>query len=745
MIMKRFNYIFLALFIIALTACNTAVNRENTSETNTADGKAYLSVVVNPENGRAMALPQDMQEDDVVRIRFLANQRNGSFYIEKTWENIVQEDDDGEVTVITAFDQFREEAASIELIPDYYDFYLWLDIEPFFPEKIPEGIDPYDIGQLDKIENKEIVEGQNTVVFNTKYEDVGGVLLAEFTWNPLINQTLNNITEIDVTVMYTDSTTYEIYNYDQQESLTDIKTKYKNPYDKYPSNYLLFKKGLRQGEYYLKYEIYSTDPLNEKESIVYQMPPALIKIGNYKTCLDICLDSYEFNNYYTVNFLLDDGTWQYSEPTGITRNGYASYDFSYISGMKAPDYYSFKGWAECTSDGKLKSTSEDGEPMLVTKVEAGTQRNTWFKAIWEKNYHKITYELGLEDIELENKNPTTFWEGDTIELLPLEDTEDYIFDGWAPLVGNKITGWNPGEKTEDLDLYAAWKPVPKYKISFSAGDGKGDEVVYEGKKTGEKITGPEYTYSKHTFIGWEYTLDGKTTYIDSNEFTVGDSDVTLVARWQEHGKTPDVVFSTVPDSGEEDVEVDYNTQITLSCSGNGSGNAQIYYTTDETDPSESETRILYDSSKPIVITEDVTISVYAVNEVDDLFDSSVTTVIYRVKEVSGSNVSISFEPAAGVGIGSENELQLTISLDKNEKEYTITASSVEKQYETCLWFINGELVKDADGTTITSITLTQDYSEYEGNYTLYKIYCVATTAEGDSDDATYKLQVGEDW
>ena len=128
-----------------------------------------------------------------------------------------------------------------------------------------------------------------------------------------------------------------------------------------------------------------------------------------------------------------------------------------------------------------------------------------------------------------------------------------------------------------------------------------------------------------------------------------------------------------------------------------------------------------------------------------MYDSSVTAVIYRVKEVSGSNVTISFEPEEGVGIGSENVLQLSISVDKDAKEYTITASSVEKQYESCLWFINGELVKDVDGATITSITLTQDYSEYEGNYTLYKIYCVATTAEGDSDDATYKLQVGEDW
>ena len=764
MIMKRFNYIFLALFVMALTACNTALDQKNTSEVNTNAGKAYLSIAVNPEKGRAMVLPSDMQEDEVVSIRFVAQQfqknesSNGNITysyigdsIVKNWETTVQENDEGGVTVITAFEQFRKEAASMEFEPGYYDFSLNLYVETLFPEDLPEGTLPLDIGQYAEIKKRELVEGKNAIVFNTNYSDDYGELFVEFTWNPLINQVLENITSIEVGIYTTDLTSSDYPAIKSPEELNDIKTKYKNPFDKYPSNYLTYKqKYLPKGDYYLQYTIYSTDPLNENESILYSLPPVLIKINNYRTVTEICLDSKEFNTYYTINFLLDGGSWRNSDHSGITRNGYASYHFSAITDVIAQEYYSFKGWAECTSSGVLKSTSEDGEPMLVTKIPAGTKRDTWYKAIWEKRTHTITYDLTLngEVLDVENNNPESFWEGDTIELLPLDDLEDYIFVGWAPVVGSAIEGWNPGEQTENITLIAVWNERPKYKVTFKPGEApteyEENKAYTEEEYAATTISVPIYTWPKHKFKGWLSSLDNKTVTLDK-EYTVPEEDVTFTAQWEANPKTPNVVFSTVPSAGEDFVEVDYGAQITLSCSGNGSGNAVIYYTTDETNPSESETRIQYDLSTPIEITEDTIIKAYAVNEEDDLFDSDVTSVIYKIKSVAGSSVKISFEPDEGVGIGSENVLQLTISVDKDENEYTITASSVEKQYTSCLWFINGELVKDADGATITSLSLTQDYSEYERNYTLYKIYCVANTAEGDSDDATYKLQVGEDW
>ena len=763
MIMKRLSYIFLALFIMALTACNTALDQKNTSEANTSSGKAYLSIAVNPETERAMVLSQDMQEDEVVRIELVAKQfqknedSNGSVTyssvgdsIIKDWETTVQENDEGGVTVITAFEQFRKEAASMEFEPGYYDFSLYLYVETLFPEDLLEGNLPLDIGQYAEIKKKELVEGKNVIVFNTNYTDNSGELFVEFTWNPLINQVLENITSIEVGIYTTDLTSSFYSAIKSPEELEDIKTKYKNPFDKYPSNYLTYKQQyLPKGDYYLQYTIYSTDPLNENESILYSLPPVLIKINNYRTVTEICLDSIEFNTYYTINFLLDGGTWRNSDHSGITRNGYASYDFSDITDVIAPEYYSFKGWAECTSSGVLKSTSEDGEPMLVTKVPAGTKQNTWYKAIWEKRTHTITYKVILdgEVLDVENKNPESFWEGDTIELLPLDDLEDYIFAGWAPEVGSAIEGWNPGEQTENITLIAVWNERPKYKVTFKPGEApteyEENKAHTEEEYAATTISVPIYTWPKHTFTGWLSSLDNKTVTLNES-YTIQEEDITFTAQWAENGTTPNVVFSIVPDPQEDVVAVDYNTQITLSCSGNGSGNAVIYYTTDETDPSESETRILYDSSKPIVITEDTYIMACAINEKDDLYNSEITSVFYKIKSTSGLNVSVSFEPEDGVGVGNENQILLSISVDKQNLEYTVTASSKEKQYTSCLWFINGELVKDNDGNAVTSISFTQDYSEYTVNH-LYKIYCVATTEDGDSDDVTYKLHREEDW
>ena len=636
MIMKRLNYIFVALFIMALTACNTALDQKNTSEVNAGTGKAYLSIAVNPEAGRAMVLPSDMEEDDVVRIRFTANQfqrdedSDGSVTysyigdpIVKNWETTVQENDEGGVTVITAFEQFRKEAASMEFEPGYYDFSLYLYVETLFPEDLPEGTLPLDIGQYAEIKKKELVEGKNTITFNTKYSnDNSGELYVEFTWNPLMNQVLENITSIEAGIYTTrtNNTTIDIIN--DPTELKDIKTKLKNPNDKYSSNYLTYKQNyLNKGDYYLIYKVWSIDPLNENEFCSYSLPPVLIKINTYRTVTEICLDSIEFNREYTVNFLLDGGSWNYSDdPSGkVTRNGYASYDLSDITSFTAPQYYTFKGWAECSSDGKLKSVSEDGEPMIVTKVPAGTKQNTWYKAIWEKRNHTITYKVILdgEVLDVENKNPTTFWEGEKIELLPLDDLEDYTFAGWAPVVGSAIEGWNPGEQTENMILYAVLNERPKYKVTFKPGEApteyEENKAHTEEEYAATTISVPIYTWPKHTFTGWLSSLDNKTVTLNES-YTIQEEDITFTAQWAENGTTPNVVFSIVPDPQEDLVAVDYNTQITLSCSGNGSDNAVIYYTTDETDPTESETRIQYDPSTPIVITENVTISAYEVNE-----------------------------------------------------------------------------------------------------------------------------------
>ena len=341
--------------------------------------------------------------------------------------------------------------------------------------------------------------------------------------------------------------------------------------------------------------------------------------------------------------------------------------------------------------------------------------------------------------------------GQTVSSIANPSRNNFQFLGWARTSSATQAEYASGANIEftvdsdtpdetSYDLYAVWTRSA-YHILFQPGEAEdGNNPISYDKRPGESVTGPRYNYAYHTFIGWEYTINGETKSTNGISYTVENSDVTLVAKWQENGKTPNVVFSTAP-SGTEEVEVDYGAQITLSCSGNGSGNAYIYYTIDGTDPSESETVIAYDSSTPIAITEDTTIKAYAVNKTDNLYDSDVTSVSYKViQNGSISGVSATFELWED-GSATDNEIMLTLTVDKENDRYTITVSG-NKEYESCMWYINGELVK-AGGKAVMDTILTQSYAEYGTD--VYKIYCVATTEAGDSDDVTYKLIKGSDW
>lgn len=77
-------------------------------------------------------------------------------------------------------------------------------------------------------------------------------------------------------------------------------------------------------------------------------------------------------------------------------------------------------------------------------------------AQWKEISYKINYELngGINASE----NPATFKKGDSINLA--EPTYEYFdFCGWyltQDFTGEAITGWNTGEKTGDITLYAKW-------------------------------------------------------------------------------------------------------------------------------------------------------------------------------------------------------------------------------------------------------------------------------------------------
>lgn len=109
----------------------------------------------------------------------------------------------------------------------------------------------------------------------------------------------------------------------------------------------------------------------------------------------------------------------------------------------------FTGWSTEKRPTESSKVYKDKEEITLTE-------DLTLFAQWEENSYKINYELnGGTNAE---ENPATFKKDDNINLA--EPTYEYFdFCGWyftQDFSGEAITGWNTGEKTGDIMLYAKW-------------------------------------------------------------------------------------------------------------------------------------------------------------------------------------------------------------------------------------------------------------------------------------------------
>lgn len=111
-----------------------------------------------------------------------------------------------------------------------------------------------------------------------------------------------------------------------------------------------------------------------------------------------------------------------------------------------PDFI-FTGW----STDKIPTESSKLYKKKITLTEDLT-----LYAQWKEISYKINYELNGGTNASEN--PATFKKSDNVILA--EPTYEYFdFCGWyltQDFTGEAITGWNAGEKTGDITLYAKW-------------------------------------------------------------------------------------------------------------------------------------------------------------------------------------------------------------------------------------------------------------------------------------------------
>ena len=308
-------------------------------------------------------------------------------------------------------------------------------------------------------------------------------------------------------------------------------------------------------------------------------------------------------NQYTMTFVLDNGQ----------ENVVKTQDFGTV--LSAPADFSktgftFKGWT----------------PAVPDSVPAGDQT---FTAQWERNNYKVTWIV-------DGQSQETVVPFDNAITKPADPTKvGYTFAGWSPAVADKMPA-------ENLVYTAQWT-INKHKVTWLV-DGQSTEVTVNYGDSIQKPANP--TKEGYTFTGWTPAIavvmpDNDVTY--TAQWTVNKYLVTFIIEGQETKRqmeygaaivapeTPeiegmrfmkwapaldatvpardvtyeaiyalvvvDTVYKEVHDTVRVEVEVstlqqvdapfidvDKDGKIVLSCHQK---DAQIYYTTDGTDPTEA--------------------------------------------------------------------------------------------------------------------------------------------------------------
>ena len=181
--------------------------------------------------------------------------------------------------------------------------------------------------------------------------------------------------------------------------------------------------------------------------------------------------------------------------------------------------YTFSGWA----------TSVDGNgSKYEDKAQITLTENLTLYANWlDRGSHNITYELNGGN---HDGKPDVFKETEKVTLGTAART-GYTFSGWyeaKDFSGNAVTGWNAGEKTEDVMLYAKWKAI-SYEIKYELGDGENADDNPTNYTIEDNITLKDPTKTGYVFDGW-YKEDSFTTKVTN--ITKGSTgNITLYAKW----------------------------------------------------------------------------------------------------------------------------------------------------------------------------------------------------------------------
>ena len=143
-------------------------------------------------------------------------------------------------------------------------------------------------------------------------------------------------------------------------------------------------------------------------------------------------------------------------------------------------------------------------------------------------------------------SPISYFQGDEITFLPLQNVKGYAFAGWNP---SSITS----DMAADVTVEAQWNPIT-YTVRFDSNGGTGNmsaqSMTYDTPQT---LSQSSFVFDRYSFDGWATSANGGVVYLDnatvSNLASNAGAEVRLYAVWREttvatpHARSGNILYN----------------------------------------------------------------------------------------------------------------------------------------------------------------------------------------------------------
>jgi uncharacterized repeat protein (TIGR02543 family) len=200
--------------------------------------------------------------------------------------------------------------------------------------------------------------------------------------------------------------------------------------------------------------------------------------------------------------------------------------------------YSFAGWNTFANGSGTNYIAGQTFTMGTSNV---TLYAKWTSLIT----YTVTYDGNGNDGGLVPVDSNAYTQGSTV-IVPgntgVLTYSGYTFSGWNTLANGSGTNYTTGQTfimgTSNITLYAKWTVIPTYFVFYSGNGNTSGSVPIDGNSY---IQGSDVTVmgninglvkTGYSFKGWNTNSSGTgTNYLQDETFTMGNSNITLYAKW----------------------------------------------------------------------------------------------------------------------------------------------------------------------------------------------------------------------